>query len=408
MLWLSRKDIEHISRRLLRDYLKKVPQKVDHIDPADFAEKMCGLQFTFADISEAHDAIGLTATSGVIITIPQRDGTRLDYELDGKTAFIDQSLVAENQIGRLNFTMMHEAAHQLFWMLYPEEYEVQTPRCVFRMADEHTQYPVLNWEEWQTNVLTSYLLLPKELVYRHMADVGLKDGVSVLNRIYARKDYERFSEAAKRLGVSKTALTIRSDANTITVQEAVETLTEEYRDRLEEISDTVHHDRQDITANDDVYYIRWQDVLAVFSSYVSGNEQGAPVAALTEEQVDKLREIMWAMNAVDYSTHPETITIDTTDEDGNQATAEITETVLVIELTHKTPDEMAADYHFSTRQNTYLQLLQDSRYEELWAELLGGFAPGEGEVMAPDGTNIMPMIRLPFWGRQGSYTIRQL
>ena len=168
MLWLSRKDIEHISRRLLRDYLKKVPQKVDHIDPADFAEKMCGLQFTFADISEAHDAIGLTATSGVIITIPQRDGTRLDYELDGKTAFIDQSLVAENQIGRLNFTMMHEAAHQLFWMLYPEEYEVQTPRCVFRMADEHTQYPVLDWEEWQTNVLTSYLLLPKELVYRHI------------------------------------------------------------------------------------------------------------------------------------------------------------------------------------------------------------------------------------------------
>ena len=116
MLWLSRKDIEHISRRLLRDYLRKVPQKIDHIDPADFAEKMCDLQFTFADISEAHDAIGLTATSGVIITIPQRDGTRLDYELDGKTAFIDQSLVAENQIGRLNFTMMHEAAHQLFWM----------------------------------------------------------------------------------------------------------------------------------------------------------------------------------------------------------------------------------------------------------------------------------------------------
>lgn len=140
MLWLSRKDIEHISRRLLRDYLKKVPQKVDHIDPADFAEKMCGLQFTFADISEAHDAIGLTATSGVIITIPQRDGTRLDYELDGKTAFIDQSLVAENQIGRLNFTMMHEAAHQLFWMLYPEEYEAQTPRCVFRMTDEHALF----------------------------------------------------------------------------------------------------------------------------------------------------------------------------------------------------------------------------------------------------------------------------
>ena len=177
-------------------------------------------------------------------------------------------------------------------------------------------------------------------------------------------------------------------ADTITVQQAVETLTAEYRDRLEEISNTVQYDRQDITANDDVYYIRWQDVLAVFSSYVSGNEQGAPVAALTEEQVDKLRETMWAMNAVDYSTHPETTTIDTTDENGNPTTTEITETVLVIELTHKTPDEMAADYHFTTRQNTYLQLLQAPQYEELWAELLGGFAQGGGELMNPDSTRI--------------------
>ena len=176
------------------------------------------------------------------------------------------------------------------------------------------------------------------------------------------------------------------NADAITVQQAVETLTAEYRDRLEEISDTVQHDRQDITANDDVYYIRWQDVLAVFSSYVAGSEQGAPVAALTEEQVDKLRETMWAMNAVDYSTHPETTTIDTTDEDGNPTTTEITETVLVIELTHKTPDEMAADYNFTARQNNYLQLLQDPQYEELWAELLGGFAQDGGELMNPDST----------------------
>ena len=178
------------------------------------------------------------------------------------------------------------------------------------------------------------------------------------------------------------------NAASVTVREAVETLTAEYRDRLEEISDTVQHDRQDITANDDVYYIRWQDVLAVFSSYVAGSEQGAPVAALTEEQLDKLRETMWAMNAVDYSTRAETAVIETTDDDGNPTTTEITETVLVTELTHKTPDEMAADYHFTTRQNTYLQILQDPQHEELWAELLGGFAQGGGELMNPDSTRI--------------------
>ena len=191
------------------------------------------------------------------------------------------------------------------------------------------------------------------------------------------------------------------NAASVTVREAVETLTEEYRDRLEEISDTVQHDRQDITANDDVYFIRWQDVLAVFSSYVSGNEQGAPVAALTEEQVDKLREIMWAMNAVDYSTRAETAVIETTDKNGKVTTTEITETVLVIELTHKTPDDMAADYHFTIRQNTYLQLLQEPQYEELWAELLGGFAQGGGELMNPDSTRIptgTPQWPLPVAG----------
>ena len=36
------------------------------------------------------------------------------------------------------------------------------------------------------------------------------------------------------------------NAASVTVREAVDTLTEEYRDRLEEISDTVQHDRQDI------------------------------------------------------------------------------------------------------------------------------------------------------------------
>ena len=176
------------------------------------------------------------------------------------------------------------------------------------------------------------------------------------------------------------------NAASVTVREAVETLTAEYRDRLEEISETVQHDRQDIVANDDVYYIRWQDVLAVFSSYVSGNEQGAPVAALTKNQVDKLREIMWAMNAVDYSTRAETAVIETTDKNGKPTTATITETVLVIRLTHKTPGEMAADYHFTARQSTYLQLLQDPQYEELWAELLGGFAQGGGKLMNPDST----------------------
>lgn len=63
----------------------------------------------------------------------------------------------------------------------------------------------------------------------------------------------------------------------------------------------------------------------------------------------------------------------------------VTQTVLLIELTHKTPDEMAQDYAYTARQQEYLDLLRAPEYETLWAELLGGFLSGGGEILAPAG-----------------------
>ena len=105
------------------------------------------------------------------------------------------------------------------------------------------------------------------------------------------------------------------NAASVTVREAVETLTAEYRDRLEEISDTVQYDRQDITANDDVYYIRWQDVLAVFSSYEAGSEQGAPVGSMvpppTASRLPSMRAIPGCgpQTAIGASSIPATETL---------------------------------------------------------------------------------------------------
>lgn len=56
------------------------------------------------------------------------------------------------------------------------------------------------------------------------------------------------------------------DENGISVREAVELLTEEYRDQLEEIENNTEYDRQEIESNDGSYAIAWQDVLAVFAS----------------------------------------------------------------------------------------------------------------------------------------------
>ena len=60
-------------------------------------------------------------------------------------------------------------------------------------------------------MLTAYLLLPRELIDRYMDELGLGRQIKLLNKVFAPKEYALFSEMAKRLGVSKTALSIRLD-----------------------------------------------------------------------------------------------------------------------------------------------------------------------------------------------------
>lgn len=173
------------------------------------------------------------------------------------------------------------------------------------------------------------------------------------------------------------------DENAVTVQAAVEQLTGEYRDRLEEIENSAEYDRQEIESNDGSYAIAWQDVLAVFASQTAGDANGAAVAYLDEDNVDQLRTVLWDMNELDWRTETQTREVEQTNEDGESETTTITETVLVIELTHHTPEEMREAYHFTDRQNEYLTLLSGEDTATLWGELLGGFVQGSGELMTP-------------------------
>ena len=173
------------------------------------------------------------------------------------------------------------------------------------------------------------------------------------------------------------------DENAVTVQAAVEQLTGEYRDRLEEIENSAEYDRQEIESNDGSYAIAWQDVLAVFASQTAGDANGAAVAYLDEDNVERLRTVLWDMNELDWRTETQTREVEQTNEDGESETATITETVLIIELTHHTPEEMRDTYHFTDRQNEYLTLLSGEDTATLWGELLGGFVQGSGELMTP-------------------------
>ena len=229
--------------------------------------------------------------------------------------------------------------------------------------------------------------------------------------------------------------------NGMSLADAITRLNGEYRDRLEEIEADHPHDLLEITSNDGSYAIAWQDVLAVFAARTSGAEDGAPVAVLDEENLDRLRQIMWDMNEVTWEVETETHEVENTpvvdttadaaadmaavdmtgensdtrtasasesggteappvatasntadsstnaanENEDDPATTTVTETVLILTLHHKTAEEMREEYRFNARQNEHLTLLSAENAAPLWAELLGGFAMGElgGEILAP-------------------------
>lgn len=191
------------------------------------------------------------------------------------------------------------------------------------------------------------------------------------------------------------------------VTQAVSALNGEYLAHIQEIEDSNLHDRQEITSNDGALSINWEDVLAVFSAKVTGAKDGAQVASLDDAQVQQLRDIMWEMNAVSSSTRTESHEVEVTevDEDGNETTRTetVTETILEITITHKTPEEIARQYSFNPRQNEYLALMSEPENQNLWAELLGGYTSGGGQIVNPNtdwvGTSIFQ------WPLPQSYTI---
>ena len=194
------------------------------------------------------------------------------------------------------------------------------------------------------------------------------------------------------------------------VTQAVSTLSEEYMAHMQEIEAATPHDRQEITSNDGVLSINWEDILAVFSAKVTGAEDGVQVASLDDAQLDELRNIMWEMNAISSGTRTEKREVEITevDENGKEITRTETvpETILEISITHKTPEEMARQYNFNFRQNEYLSLMSEPENKNLWAELLGGFVGGGGEIMDPntdwEGIGIFQ------WPLPQSYTITSL
>ena len=214
MMFLSRTDLEKIAERVLRAY-RRLPaaQEIPYrVDPALLAKELLKLTVRYRRLSSDGSVLGLTSYGEVELLLPDAE-TLGSCVLDGHTILLEEELYYDRAgLGRHNFTLAHECAHHILKMLYPSAYcDTVSGRRVlaYRSHGLQARGGVRDWEEWQMDVLASALLMPHDLLLRNLELAGCPQGIPVLNPVWRREDYARFSGLCRMMGVSREALAYR-------------------------------------------------------------------------------------------------------------------------------------------------------------------------------------------------------
>ncbi len=188
----------------------------------------------------------------------------------------------------------------------------------------------------------------------------------------------------------------------ITLDSAIVEINEEYQDRLETIKEENEHDRVEMSGSRAV----WKEVLTVYSVRVVGDpDNPQEVATMDEGKKQILKEVFWDMNQIEYSVETKEVSqaSESVDEDGNisEETRETTQTVLSITVSHKTPDEMAAQYGFSEKQNEQLAEMLSEKNAKMWDQLLKEIGGTTSDIVTLAYSQIGNEGGQPYWSWYG-------
>ena len=151
-----------------------------------------------------------------------------------------------------------------------------------------------------------------------------------------------------------------------TLNTVIQEINEEYLAEIEKIKTEVPHDDFEMSEGTP----NWQDILAVYAVKTTTAHEGAEVVTVDEEKAELIREVFWDMTEIVYETesYEDTITIETTDEQGDVVEREMTveKTKLIIEVKKKTAIEAAVKYNFDENQLLILEELCSIKNENLW------------------------------------------
>ena len=186
------------------------------------------------------------------------------------------------------------------------------------------------------------------------------------------------------------------------MQTAVQEINTEYDNKLLEIRNGTTYDVLEMSGSRAV----WKEVLSVYSVKVNTDpDNPQEVATMDDSKKQLLKDIFWEMNSISSRTESKSETVITETDDGNgnivQTETTVTRTYLYITVSHKTVDEMAAQYGFNQEQKEYLTELLQDKNNYLWSSVLYGITASDDQIVTVALSQIGNMGGEPYWSWYG-------
>lgn len=191
--YLSRADLSRIAGKYIDQYYTRFGISKDApepIDPERLAGSVLGLNVKMLPLCSDGSILGLTVFQKCRFTVILENGTKLVEVFMPRDIVIDSALAADSCTGCRNFTIAHEAAHQILADLFPNDYG-KAVKCRGHIAyRERNGQP--SWEEWQANTLAAELLMPTFLVNAEIERAALCLPNGILYKSASDPNYEKF------------------------------------------------------------------------------------------------------------------------------------------------------------------------------------------------------------------------
>lgn len=188
----------------------------------------------------------------------------------------------------------------------------------------------------------------------------------------------------------------------MSMQTVVQEINADYDSQLQAKKDAVSYDEIEMSGSRAV----WKDVLAVYAVKVNTDpDNPQEVATMDDTKKQLLTDIFWEMNEISSRTESKTETqiSETDDGHGNivQTETTVTQTYLYITVSHKTVEEMAAQYGFNQEQKDYLAELLKDENNSLWSAVLYGISYSDGEIVTVALSQVGNVGGEPYWSWYG-------